>query len=214
MIIIAFFFLLSSGEYTDAPSDSTPFALYGVHLAIGDRRLPLDTVSDAELIAFTTQKNGVENEVIRHPYICAAESLKCQVYHLRSHKAPLSAPLSCVYTSNGSRTQSVTLPALITKTLRATVKYLGADLVFLHSEVSTRSLSEPPALWRYWLPRSAATSSNSLAKLRIHFADFGANLGFLPSELSACSLRATGAMALLVAKVDTQHHPTPWQMAL
>ena len=47
----------------------------------GDRRLPLDTATDAELeqartasLTFTTQKNGVQNEVIRHflsgdPYI-------------------------------------------------------------------------------------------------------------------------------------------------
>jgi hypothetical protein len=166
MIIIAFFFLLRPGEYTDAPSDTTPFTLGDVQLAIGDRRLPLDTASDAELnqartasLTFTTQKNGVENEVIRHflsgdPYICAVKAIKRRVCHLRSHNAPKSTPLSRVYTGIGSRTQSVT-PALITKTLRDTVTYLGADL------------------------------------------------GFLASEVSARSLRAAGAMALLVAKVDT-----------
>ena len=166
MIIIAFFFLLRPGEYTDAPSDTTPFTLGDVQLAIGDRRLPLDTATDAELeqartasLTFTTQKNGVENEVIRHflsgdPYICAVKAIKRRVSHLRSHKAPLSTPLGRVYTGIGSRTQSVT-PSLITKTLRSTVDLLGADL------------------------------------------------GFLASEVSARSLRAAGAMALLVAKVDT-----------
>ena len=47
MIIIAFFFLLRPGEYTDAPSDTSPFTLGDVQLAIGDRRLPLDTATDA-----------------------------------------------------------------------------------------------------------------------------------------------------------------------
>ena len=166
MIIIAFFFLLRPGEYTDTPSDTTPFTLGDVQLAIGDRRLPLDTATDAELeqartasLTFTTQKNGVENEVIRHflsgdPYICAVKAIKRRVSHLRSREAPLSTPLGRVYTGRGSRTQSVT-PSLITKTLRSTVDLLGADL------------------------------------------------GFLASEVSARSLRAAGAMALLVAKVDT-----------
>ena len=166
MIIIAFFFLLRPGEYTDAKSDTTPFTLGDVQLAIGDRRLPLATASRAELdqartasLTFTTQKNGVENEVIRHflsgdPYLCPVKAIIRRVCHLRLHNAPLSTPLSRIYTGIGSRTQSVT-PALITKTLRAAVSLLGADL------------------------------------------------GFLASEVSARSLRAAGAMALLVAKVDT-----------
>ena len=165
MIIIAFFFLLRPGEYTDSASDTTPFTLGDVQLAIGGRRLNLATASDAELdqartasLTFTAQKNGVENEVIQHslsgdPYICGVKAIKRRVCHLRSHNAPLSTPLGRVYTGTGSRTQSVT-PTLITKTLRDAVTWLGADL------------------------------------------------GFLPSEVSARSLRAAGAMALLVAKVD------------
>jgi hypothetical protein len=166
MIIIAFFFLLRPGEYTDSKSDTTPFTLGNVQLAIGGRRIPLDTATDAELnqartasLTFTTQKNGVENEVIRHflsgePYVCAVKAVTRRVCHLRSHHAPASTPLGRVYTGTGSRTQSVT-PARITKTLRDVVDLMGADL------------------------------------------------GFLSSEVSARSLRAAGAMALLVAKVDT-----------
>lgn len=166
MIIIAFFFLLRPGEYTDSNSDTTPFTLGDVQLAIGTRRLPLNSSSDAELdqartasLTFTTQKNGVENEVIRHflsgdPYVCAVKAIMRRVKHLRSHNAPLSTPLGRVYTGTGGRTQSVT-PARITKTLRDVVDLLGSDL------------------------------------------------GFLSSEVSARSLRAAGAMALLVAKVDT-----------
>ena len=133
---------------------------------IVNRKLPLDKASDAKhnqarnsSLTFTTQKNGVENEVICHflsgnPYICAVKAIKLQVCHLWSHNAPLSTLLSCVYTGTGSRIQLVT-PDLITKTPWTAVQILGTDLVFLALEVSARSL------------------------------------------------RSAGAMALLVAKVDT-----------
>ena len=168
MIIIAFFFLLCPGEYTNANSDTTPFTLGNVQLSIGNRRLPLATATAAVLnqartasLTFTTQKNGVENEVIRHflsgdPYICVVKAVIRCVCHLRSNNAPASTPLSQVYVANGSRTQLVT-PTLITKVLRGTVTYLGADL------------------------------------------------GFLPAKISACSLRAAGTMSLLVAQVDTNN---------
>ena len=163
MIIIAFFFLLRPGEYTDSPSDTTPFTLGDVQLFVGQRRLNLDTASDSELLlarsaslTFTTQKNGVPNEVIKlgrsgHPFCCPTLAIIRRVIHLRSSNAPPSTPLARAYFSTGTR--SVT-PALITKILRDAVKYLGTDL------------------------------------------------GFLPEEVSARSLRAGGAMALLVSKVD------------
>jgi hypothetical protein len=49
MIIIAFFFLLRPGEYTDSPSDTTPFTLGDVQLFIGPTRINLDTASDNEI---------------------------------------------------------------------------------------------------------------------------------------------------------------------
>ena len=165
MIIIAFFFLLRPGEYTDSKSDTTPFTLGDVQLFVGPRRLNLATASDAELqlaravsLTFTTQKNGVENEVIklglsRDPRVCAVKAVTRRVCHLRFHNAPASTPLARIYTGVGRRTQSVT-PTLITKTLRDAVSWIGTDL------------------------------------------------GFLPKDVSARSLRAAGAMALLVAKVD------------
>ena len=165
MIIIAFFFLLRPGEYTDSKSDTTPFTLGDVQLFVGLRRLNLATASDAELqlaravsLTFTTQKNGVENEVIklglsRDPRVCAVKAVTRRVCHLRFHNAPASTPLARIYTGVGRRTQSVT-PPLITKTLRDAVSWIGTDL------------------------------------------------GFLPKDVSARSLRAAGAMALLVAKVD------------
>ena len=41
MIIIGFFYLLRPGEYTDSPSDTTPFAMQDVQLAIGPQWLDL-----------------------------------------------------------------------------------------------------------------------------------------------------------------------------
>ena len=49
MIIIAFFFLLCPGEYTDIPSDTTPFTLGDVQFVTSDRRLPLGIATDAQL---------------------------------------------------------------------------------------------------------------------------------------------------------------------
>ncbi len=64
MIILAFFFLLWPGEYTD--NDNTPFCLKDVQLFIGPRFLNLQTSSAAKLtqarfgsLTFTDQKNGV-----------------------------------------------------------------------------------------------------------------------------------------------------------
>jgi len=69
MIILAFFFLLRPGEYTD--NDNTPFCLKDVQLFIGPRCLNLQTSSAAELaqacfgsLTFTDQKNGVRGKVI------------------------------------------------------------------------------------------------------------------------------------------------------
>ena len=163
MIVVAFFFLLRPGEYTDSPSETTPFSFADVQLFLGPTRLNLRLSTDAQLLAassaaltFTTQKNGVENEVIRlgrsgDPFLCPTLAIARRVIHLRDANAPGHAPLSRVFAPNG--VQKVT-PTLITKTLRDAVLYIGADL------------------------------------------------GFLPSEVSARSLRAAGATALLVANVD------------
>lgn len=164
MIIIAFFFLLRPGEYTDSPSDTTPFTFGDVQLFHGSQRLNLVSATDNELLnassaslTFTTQKNGVQGEVIKlgrsgHNFCCPTLAIIRRVLHLRAHGAPPSAPLARVFTPKG--TCSVT-PKLITTHLRNTVNFLGTDL------------------------------------------------GFLPSEVSARSLRAGGAMALLLSDVDT-----------
>ena len=65
MIMIAFFFLLRPGEYTDAASDTTPFTLGDVQMFIGCTRLDIMTVEERVLdqarsasLTFTTQKMG------------------------------------------------------------------------------------------------------------------------------------------------------------
>ena len=163
MIIVAFFCLLRPGEYTDSPSDTTPFTFADVQLFLGPLRLDLRTSTPAQLmvassasLTFTDQKNGVENEVIKlgrsgDPFLCPTLAIARRILHLREANAPGHAPLGRVFTPTG--VHKVT-PTIITKTLRDAVAYIGADL------------------------------------------------GFLPSEVSARSLRAAGATALLVANVD------------
>ena len=164
MIIIAFFYLLRPGEYTDSPSDTTPFTFGDVQIFNGPRRLDLSSATEEELLratsaslTFTTQKNGVPGEVIRlgrtgDPFCCPTLAIIRRVLHLRAHGAPLSTPLARAFTTAGPR--SVT-PSNISHHLRTAVQSLGTDL------------------------------------------------GFLPTDVSARSLRAGGAMALLVSKVDT-----------
>jgi len=166
MIIIAFFFLLCPGEYTNSPSDTTPFTLLGdVQLFIGPTRIDLDTASDNQIrmaqsasLTFTTQKNGVPNEVVKlgrsgDPYCCPTLAIIRRVLHLRSNNAPPHTPLARVFLASGT-TASVK-PADITSLLHSAVRFLGFSL------------------------------------------------GFPAQEVSARSLRAGGAMALLVSKVDT-----------
>ena len=165
MIIIGFFFLLRPREYTDSASDTQPFDLRSVQLFHGLRRLNFTTATDADLLAaasgsltFNCQKNGVRGEVIGlctsgDPLLCPIRALARRVIHLRSSNAAPTTPLARVYLA-GTSTRSIT-PSLITNTLQQAVTMLGADL------------------------------------------------GFLPSDVSARSLRAAGANALLLARVDT-----------
>ncbi len=107
MIIIAFFFLLRPGEYTD--NDGNPFRLEDVQLFIGDTHLPLMTAPESELrlarfasLTFTTQKNGVRCEVIGlacsgDPYLCPVQAIIRCVLYLRRHLAPPTTPLARVY---------------------------------------------------------------------------------------------------------------------
>ena len=162
MIIIAFFYLLRPGEYTDAPSETSPFRLTDVQLFIGSTRLDLWAASAEQLrqarfasLTFTDQKNCVRNEVIGlarsgDSYLCPVKAIARRVLYLRAHNAPPNTPLARVFNSS-SRVTS----AQITTTIKQAVCDLGTDL------------------------------------------------GFLPSDVSARCLRAAGATALLLGKVDS-----------
>jgi hypothetical protein len=142
--------LLRPGEYTDSPSDTPPFQLQDKQLFIGQHRLNLLTASDAQLLTatfstltFCDQKNGVRGEVIGlshsgDPQLSPPRILACRVIHLRTRHAPVDTPLSRVYMPDG-HTKSVK-PADITAALKAAVTFLGPQLGFLASEVTTRCL--------------------------------------------------------------------------
>ena len=161
MIIIAFFFLLRPGEYTDSPSESTPFRIEDVQLFIGQTRLCLLTASIGEIqqarfgsLTFTTQKNAVRNEVIGlacsgDSYLCPVKALARRIIYWRQHSTNTQLPVARVF--EGS--QRVT-SAFITKTIRDAL------------------------------------------------ADIGPSLGFLPADVSGRCLRAAGANALLLARID------------
>jgi hypothetical protein len=145
MIILAFFFLLWPGEYTD--NVKTPFCLKDVQLFTGPCSLNLQTLSTAELaqtcfgsLTFTDQKNGVCDEVMGQAstgdsFICPVKALVQRVLYLRSHNAPPTTPLSQVFNTSAQVT-----PSVLTPTLRDSVKNLGPDLGFLPPEASAQSL--------------------------------------------------------------------------
>ena len=162
MIIIAFFFLMRPGEYTDTSSeDACPFKLEDVQLFIGQRRIDLATASDDLIrqatfasLTFTWQKNGVRGEVIGlalsgDPYLCPVKAIIRRVLYLRSKNLALDVPLA--------RVQG----------------------------------------------RAKVTSKQITETLRDAVVFFGTSLGFTKEDISARSLRAAGANALLFAKVDT-----------
>ena len=149
MIIVAFFFLLRPGEYTGTTNDDTPFRFLDVQLKIGVRHLDLLNTNPAELwaatsvaLTFTTQKNGVRGEVIchgrsGHDVLCPVRSMIRRILHLRHHTANMQTIIA-TYFHNG-RHYSVK-SADITTTLRQATAACGAELGFLPSDVSARSL--------------------------------------------------------------------------
>ena len=126
------YFLFCPGEYTDYMSDTMPSALVDTQLRIGLVRLGHATVFDARLnlaraifITFTTQKNCVEDEVIKMGlsedlHVCVIKAVMCIVCHLRSHNAHPTTHLVRIFTDTRQRTQSIT-PTLISATLQDTV---------------------------------------------------------------------------------------------
>jgi hypothetical protein len=155
MVILAFFFLLRPGEYTGTSSNTTPFTLRDIQLFVDQQRVNLLTCDDNILLAttfgtleFTTQKNGVRGEVIglgsTPEYFCPVKALQRRVLHLRTHSAPPTTPIASYYLSGRWHRIS---PTQITDALRATVASCdSAQLGFLHSDVSARSLRAAGAM--------------------------------------------------------------------
>jgi hypothetical protein len=141
MIVIAFFFLLRLGEYTDNNKD--PFRLANTQLFIGERQLPILTALATELhqacfalLTFTSQKNGVCGKVIGlacsgNPYLCPVQAIIRQVLYLQSHSAPPSTPLARVFNTPHKVTAT-----FLTACIRKAVTTLGPDISFLPSKVS------------------------------------------------------------------------------
>ena len=118
-----------------------PFTFGDVQLLLGHQRLDLLTCSTALLeqarggsLTFTTQKNGITNEVIRlnrsgDSFLCPVLAIIRRVLHLCWHNAPPHTPLARVFTPTG--VQHVT-PFIITKTLVMLSNFLVTTLVFSH----------------------------------------------------------------------------------
>ena len=144
MIMIAFFFLLRPGKYTNSASYTTPFTLDDVQLFIGGRRLNIATSTAAELLTATFASfTFTRGEIIGlglsgDSYLCCVRACARRVIHLWSHNAPVTTPLATAYYSNG--TAHKIQPKHITKALKDCVTFLGADLGFLATDVTVRCL--------------------------------------------------------------------------
>jgi len=126
MIILALFFLLWPGKYTDndGNTDKHPFLLQDIQLFIGDTRLDMisDSDSDSRLrqarfvsLTFTHQKNRVQGEVIGlacsgDPVLCPVQTVIFRVLYLCQNGALPTTPLAHVYNS----TRLVTADAITT----------------------------------------------------------------------------------------------------
>ena len=148
---LGFFFLLRPGEHTHPPANSTsqPFRLRDVAFGFGSQSYPAATASPAHIrlatfatLTFTTQKNGVEGEIVGHARsghstTCPVAALIRRVLHLRAHNASPTTTLCTVYTS-ATRTRPVTA-AILTATLRSAAAALP-DLGFKPTDISARAL--------------------------------------------------------------------------
>jgi hypothetical protein len=146
MAYIAFFYLLRPGEYCLA-AESAPFRICDVQLFIGAVRLdtltcPLATFerATAAQLEFTTQKNMIRGEVLKHgrsghSIACPVASVIRRLTHLRSHGAPSIAPLYQVHTATGcARITS----SLITAAIR--VAAASTSFGFCPQDVNARAL--------------------------------------------------------------------------
>jgi len=155
MIVTAFFYLLCSGDYTAAASDTSPFTSDDVQLFMGATRICLITTPGAILLQatfatleLTTQKNGIRGEVIGlgrsgSPLLCPVISIASWIIHLRQHSAPSATPLSHYFHNNQ---WNHVRPADITRTIKTGVGIFGNTIGFLSKDVFIRSLRAAGAM--------------------------------------------------------------------
>ena len=98
--------------YTGTPNDDTLFRFADIQLFIGERSLSLTTASTEDVwraksvsLTFTTQKNGVQGEVVNHglsvhDLLCPVRAIICRVLHLRAHPVTTATILTTFFSPN------------------------------------------------------------------------------------------------------------------
>jgi len=151
MTCLGFFFLCRPGEHT-LTTDNTPFTLRDVTLYRDKdeytyQRCPPEEYDNATSVAltFTTQKNGVKNEIIRNgstgdPLVCPVRTAaRLLAYHHRHHSPP-DTPLCAFYDHD---LLCHVRAKHITQALRSELTLLlasGMRLNILPHEIDARSL--------------------------------------------------------------------------
>jgi hypothetical protein len=183
MAFLGFYFLDRPGEYTKTTSTdslSTPFCLGDVNFSIGVRQFNGVTASLADIdcatfasLTFRGQKNSVRGEKIGHGQ--SGHAFACPVRTLSRRVLHLRR--------NNAPPDT---PLYVT--------YLPRNLTR-----QGRNLPGPTAAGR----TMCVTAAHITAMLRIAATACHSTYGINPADISARSLRAGGAMALLCAGVDT-----------
>ncbi|MEA3642884.1 MAG: hypothetical protein VBE63_23510 [Lamprobacter sp.] len=151
MTCLGFFFLCRPGEHT-LTTDNTPFTLRDVTLYRDKaeytyQNCPPEEYDNATSVAltFTTQKNGVKNEIIRNgstgdPLVCPVRTAARLLAYHHSHNSPPDTPL-CAFYDNDLLCH--VRAKHITQALRSELTLLlanGMRLNILPHEIDARSL--------------------------------------------------------------------------
>ena len=165
LCIIAFYYLLRVGEYTQHPPRAlrrtTPFCLQDITLWQASSRLepanlPLHVLlrtTTAASLRLRNQKTGVRNSVIHHAAThledCPVAAILRRIVHLRSHHASPSTHIATYYSAGTSSTNIVT-SGQISSALKLAV--VAGDLPnhgFVPAAVSSHSLRSGGAMALY-----------------------------------------------------------------
>jgi hypothetical protein len=151
MICLGFFFLCRPGEHT-LTTDNTPFKLEDVTLYRGGTQYTYEQCHPVEFdnatsvtLTFTTQKNGVKNEIIRNgmtgdPFVCPVRAAARRLHYHKLHNSPPNTDL-CSYYDDGKPRHVISRH--ITQALRAGLKMVlaqGIPLNIKPSDIDARSL--------------------------------------------------------------------------